>query len=209
MASNRYKTVLVVILVIFLALGLGISSYFAVSFHRENLHYKIRVKELAEKVAALEKKIEEEEAEYIPTELEARERLGDAIGAADLETDIESMKKAAESFPDDWPTGIFIVRSYDPEKWAEEAVPLATYFLMVKTQGGILYNTWQGAAPQVYTCKSWTEVKRFVPIASDGSTVAVELWRDSELWTRSDIWNEAFWISEDNFYGIREQQMSE
>lgn len=175
----------------------------------------LKVQKLESEVAGLTERIEKSEKRLsdlfaeikrqgrkvsFPTELEAREKLPEVWAASDLNSDIKSLKRAAESLPKDWETGILVVHYYNEEGWPEEVNPEAAYFLIIKTEGGLLYVTW--GVQDIYVMKSFTEIKNYLQVASGRSTEYIEIWRNTELWKRKDIWNDNFWKVQENFDSI-------
>lgn len=141
------------------------------------------------------------EKEVIPTELEAREKIEDGIGKlTNLDSDRQSLRRVADWLPAGWRTGVLVVRDDNPTRWGKK--PEMYYYLMVTSQGGVLYVTW-GAA-NIYYYKSWTEVKsdiaRNYPLGADwadGSFIAAEVWKDDPLWQKEELWkDDTYWKDE-------------
>jgi len=138
----------------------------------------------------------------IPTELEVREKIPDLIlKFSDLDHNPENIRNVIDACPGSWPAGMFIVHYCHQEGWVSgNAQPDVSFYLMVKTLGGILYIDY-GVA-NVYFYKNLTDIKGRLDYASDGSTICAEVWRNSNKWLNPEIWDREFWMLEDNFLGI-------
>jgi hypothetical protein len=142
----------------------------------------------------------------IPTELEARERIEEGVGSLiNLSNDLQALHEVANWLPENWQTGILVVKDDNPIRWGKNSQMY--YYLVVKSQGGILYVTW--GAQNFYYYKSWTEieeaiVKNYPPGTTDwagGSFIAEIVWKDDPLWKEEYIWrDDTFW--EDEFWDL-------
>jgi len=143
-----------------------------------------------------------EEEIVIPTELEAREKIEEEIGKlTNLDSDRQSLRRVADWLPAGWRTGVLVIRDDNPTRWGEESQMY--YYLMVESQGGVLYVTWGAHGPFYY--KDWYEIEDYITPSypsgttdwSDSGFMWYELWRDDPLWNEEKPWeDDAFWKGE-------------
>jgi len=143
-----------------------------------------------------------EEDVVIPTELEAREKIEEGIYELPiLSSDREFIRQVADWLPAGWRTGVLVIRDDNPTRWGEESQMY--YYLMVESQGGVLYVTWGAHGPFYY--KDWYEIEDYITPSypsgttnwSDSGFMWYELWRDDPLWKEEELWEEdTFWENE-------------
>lgn len=143
--------------------------------------------------------------EVIPTEIEAIEainqanylyshRYGFVPDHIAEQEEKESLKAIIESFPEEWPVGLMIVRSQ-----SSYGILGVDYFPVIKTQTGYLFADYYLKGVEINKV-SWDTVYGYdqYPI-SNAEKEPIVIWRSSETWnTYQDlIWEDYFWLYDD------------
>ena len=162
-------------------------------FIRPNVIYRYVLKDT---------EVKTKEEIVIPTELEAREKIEEGICELPvLSSDREFIRQVANWLPASWKVGMLVIRDDNPTRWAEE--PQMHYYLMVTSQGGVLYVTW--GVQNIYYYKSWTEIEEDIVRSypsdttdwASGYFITGKVWRNDPLWQKEELWGkDTFFLKE-------------